>query len=242
MTPGAKQRWLPYLSSILLHSVFVLLVVGGWFKSKIDTPALETLAIHAVVVDPRRLVAPSPSEIKSEPVSAPVVVSKPALNKLRTPSVSKKISTTNLAPIKKTPLQKSATEKDATQKLPFEKMLALKPDAQQLAELRQQMDVEVHDLAVRQSGLVLQWAAAIQARVTSKWIRPMSARAGLECRVAVTQVQGGAVVAVKVLDCNADETVRQSIEAAVYRASPLPPPPDPSLFERNLELRFKPND
>jgi colicin import membrane protein len=45
-----------------------------------------------------------------------------------------------------------------------------------------------------------------------------------------------------VLSCNGDETVRQSIEAAVYRASPLPPPPDPALFERNLEIRFKPND
>jgi colicin import membrane protein len=36
--------------------------------------------------------------------------------------------------------------------------------------------------------------------------------------------------------------VRQSIEAAVLRASPLPVPPDPSLFERNIEVRFKPND
>jgi len=36
--------------------------------------------------------------------------------------------------------------------------------------------------------------------------------------------------------------VRESIESAVYRASPLPPPPDPALFERNLEIRFKPVD
>ena len=74
------------------------------------------------------------------------------------------------------------------------------------------------------------------------WIRPAAARGGLDCRVAVTQVPGGTVVSVKVLECNGDEVVRQSIEAAVYRASPLPAPPDPSLFERNLELRFKPND
>ena len=49
-------------------------------------------------------------------------------------------------------------------------------------------------------------------------------------------------VAVRVLACNGDDTVRQSIEAAVLRASPLPVPPDPSLFERNIEVRFKPND
>jgi colicin import membrane protein len=35
--------------------------------------------------------------------------------------------------------------------------------------------------------------------------------------------------------------VRESIAAAVYRASPLPPPPDPSLFDRNLTITFKPD-
>ena len=87
-----------------------------------------------------------------------------------------------------------------------------------------------------------QWAAAIQAQIQRNWLRPPSARAGLECIVAVTQVPGGVVAAVRVLSCNGDDAVRQSIEAAVYRASPLPPPPDPALFERNLEIRFKPND
>ena len=35
--------------------------------------------------------------------------------------------------------------------------------------------------------------------------------------------------------------VRESIEAAVYRASPLPPPPDPALFDRHLRIDFKPD-
>jgi hypothetical protein len=35
--------------------------------------------------------------------------------------------------------------------------------------------------------------------------------------------------------------VRQSIEDAVRRASPLPAPPDPALFEREIILRFKPD-
>ena len=73
------------------------------------------------------------------------------------------------------------------------------------------------------------------------WIRPPSARAGLRCTVHVTQVPGGTVTSVVVGDCNADPAVRQSIESAVYRASPLPPPPDPSLFDRNLTLEFAPD-
>ena len=96
--------------------------------------------------------------------------------------------------------------------------------------------------AARAASLSAQWAAAIQARVQRAWIRPPSAQAGLDCRVAVTQAAGGPVIRAEVKECNGDEAVRQSLEAAVFRASPLPPPPEPSLFERNIELRFRPND
>jgi colicin import membrane protein len=58
----------------------------------------------------------------------------------------------------------------------------------------------------------------------------------------VTQAPGGTVLRAEVKECNGDEAVRQSLEAAVFRASPLPPPPEPSLFERNIDLRFRPND
>jgi colicin import membrane protein len=114
--------------------------------------------------------------------------------------------------------------------------------AEREADLRRQLEAEERGAAARSSGQAAQWAAAIQGRIQRAWIRPASARAGLDCTVAVTQVPGGEVVAVRVLACNGDDTVRQSIEAAVLRASPLPVPPDPSLFERNIEVRFKPND
>jgi colicin import membrane protein len=41
---------------------------------------------------------------------------------------------------------------------------------------------------------------------------------------------------------NGDEAVRRSIEAAVYKASPLPAPADPSVFDRNLRLEFRPTE
>ena len=114
--------------------------------------------------------------------------------------------------------------------------------AEREADLRRQLAAEENAQRVRASGAGAAWAAAIQARIQRAWLRPDSARAGLDCTVNVTQVPGGEVVGVKINGCNGDETVRQSIEAAVYRASPLPEPPDPALFERNIEVRFKPND
>lgn len=110
------------------------------------------------------------------------------------------------------------------------------------AELKRRMAEEEQRAAAVDAGLLAQYVAQIQARVQRAWIRPPTARAGLNCVVYVTQVPGGEVVGVRVGECNGDDYVRQSIEAAVYRASPLPKPADPSLFERNLKLEFKPDE
>ena len=110
------------------------------------------------------------------------------------------------------------------------------------AELRARMAAEERQLAAQNSGLLAQYQAQIRSRIERAWIRPPNARTGLNCEVRITQVPGGEVVGVRVGNCNGDESVRQSIEAAAYRASPLPLPADPNLFDRNLLVTFKPQD
>jgi len=110
------------------------------------------------------------------------------------------------------------------------------------ALLRQQLAAEEARMAAERSGLLAQYIALVQQKIERNWIRPPSARPGLECIVRVAQIPGGEVVSVQVVKCNGDEAVVRSIENAVYKASPLPDPADPSLFERNLQLVFKPRD
>jgi colicin import membrane protein len=50
------------------------------------------------------------------------------------------------------------------------------------------------------------------------------------------------VTGVTIGSCNGDEAVQGSIEAAVYRAAPLPEPTDPAVFDRDLVFNFRPND
>jgi colicin import membrane protein len=117
-----------------------------------------------------------------------------------------------------------------------------KAQAAKEAELKAQLAAEEgRDNAVN-SGLLNQYVALIQQKIIRNWIKPPSAKAGLECEVKVTQAQGGTVLSVEVGRCNGDAAVRTSIEAAVQRASPLPAPPDPRLFERNLLFNFKPTE
>jgi colicin import membrane protein len=138
---------------------------------------------------------------------------------------------------------KAAKEKAERERQAREKaaqQAALKARQQREAELSAQLAAEERLAAARASGLQNQYIAQITARIERAWIRPPSATVGLDCEVRVTQVPGGVVTGVTVGRCNGDEAVRQSIQAAVYRASPLPEPPDPSLFDRNLRFNFKP--
>jgi colicin import membrane protein len=110
------------------------------------------------------------------------------------------------------------------------------------AELRRQLADEEHVSAVESGPLRDRYITLLRNKIQNAWIKPASATAGVDCLVQVTQVPGGEVTGARVTQCNGDAAVRQSIENAVYRASPLPDPPDQALFERNLSLRFRPNE
>ena len=110
------------------------------------------------------------------------------------------------------------------------------------AELRRQLADEEHVSAVQSGPLRDRYITLLRNKIQNAWIKPPSATPGIDCLVQVTQVPGGEVTGARVTQCNGDAAVRQSIENAVYRASPLPDPPDPALFERNLSLRFRPNE
>jgi colicin import membrane protein len=110
------------------------------------------------------------------------------------------------------------------------------------AELKRALASEEEGEAFQRSGVVDEYRTLLTQTVERNWIRPPSAKAGLECTLYVTQVPGGAVSDVKVGTCNGDEAVRQSVANAVYRSSPLPAPRDPRAFSRELVIVFKPTE
>jgi len=110
------------------------------------------------------------------------------------------------------------------------------------AALQRALADEEEGAAVARSGVVDEYRALLVQTIERNWMRPPSARAGLQCTLYVTQAPGGTVVDVKLGACNGDQAVRESITTAVYRASPLPAPRDPRAFERRLEIVFKPTE
>jgi len=138
--------------------------------------------------------------------------------------------------------RKKAAEQKAQAKAARQRQADAAAAASREADLEARLAREQQHTDAVSAGLLDRYLTDITARVERNWIRPASAKEGIRCVINVTQVRGGQVAAVQLGECNGDAAVRQSIQDAVYRASPLPPPPDPTLFDRNLKLVFAPHD
>jgi colicin import membrane protein len=97
--------------------------------------------------------------------------------------------------------------------------------------------------AARVQGVVAEYIGYIQERIQRSWLRPPGSPAGLSCVVQVGLIPGGEVARVQIVRSSGDPVFDRSVESAVYKASPLPLPPDAALFKhfRELRLIFKPN-
>jgi colicin import membrane protein len=108
--------------------------------------------------------------------------------------------------------------------------------------MRAEIEAEEEYLNVQGSPAFQQWVGAVQNHVERNWLKPISARPGLSCTVRVGMIPGWEVVSVEITQCNGDEAVRRSIEAAVQKSSPLPRPPPGVPFERVVVFDFEPEE
>ncbi|MEO1594282.1 MAG: cell envelope integrity protein TolA [Pseudomonadota bacterium] len=106
------------------------------------------------------------------------------------------------------------------------------------AQLKDALDAELARQGAIDQGLQEKYIEVIRQRVRRAWRVPAGAAKDIVCTVRVRQLRSGDVVSVVVSDCPGGEALSRSLSIAVNRASPLPPPDDPSLFEPNLVLRF----
>ncbi len=253
---------LPIFLSVLVHLAVVALLGWGWWSYRAPKPVPQQLAIEAtIVVD--KAVTPEPAASAAAPVPpAPVPVPAPAPVPMPPPvqlSAEKQQQAQReqeqeqherAAHERESREQREHAAAEATRKEQEAAARKAAEAAQRVAqekarresELRAQLAVEERINAARGSAATAEWLSLIRDRVTHAWIRPPSARPGVNCEVRVTQVPGGVVTGVQIGSCNGDAAVRESIEAAVYRASPLPSPTNPDAFDRNLTFTFHPDE
>jgi colicin import membrane protein len=136
--------------------------------------------------------------------------------------------------------KKAAEERKLAEQKKLAEQQAAAERAARVADLQQSLRED--EQASVASGALASWQSEITSRIQNAWSRPPSAQPGIKCVLNVSLVPGGSVTGVSLGQCNGDEAVRQSIQTAVYNASPLPAPPDGIPFPRQLIITFQPTN
>ena len=140
---------------------------------------------------------------------------------------------------------KRRAERDAQAKAAAEKKRAAEEARQRderEADLKKLLADEELRTGAAFQGLKASYVRAIQAHVEQRWYEPPGIAAGMSCTIIVSQIPGGEVTGMRFGTCNGSAAVRQSIETAVRNSSPLPRPPEPGLFSREVQLVFTPKE
>lgn len=252
--------------SIALHAVLVgLLIVGLSLPER--EPQQVVLPIDAVVVDDTVLEAAGQKRRKDERVAdekrkreeAEVEAERLEQERLEKQQEQKRQEEQQRLESEQVAEQQARAEAEVKQKTEAEaiqkseqqaKAAAEKKRAAQDAKLRQEREADLRaQLAEEETrtsagfqSLKSSYVRAIQAHVEQRWYEPPGTTQGLVCRIFVMQIPGGEVVGMRFGSCNGGAALRQSVETAVRNSSPLPAPPDPALFEREVELVFTPKE
>ena len=149
---------------------------------------------------------------------------------------------------KLTEVKKQQEELDKKRKLEEEKKKKEEEEKKRkTAEeaLRKQMEAEQREHEAEQlredQALLAQYSSRILSAISQEF-NLTGLPPGLSCVLRIRTVPGGEVVAVQIATSSGNPVFDQRASDAVTKASPLPVPEDPRLFEkmRDIRLTFKP--
>ena len=135
--------------------------------------------------------------------------------------------------------------------LAFEKMLREQAAREQQQLATQEQERQMRELLARQQAAAAQaardkslasWSDKIRARVRSNIILSREVPGNPEAIFEVALLPNGEVLTVRKRKSSGNPTYDDAVERAIMKSSPLPMPDDRSVFQRNLELKFHPQD
>lgn len=109
------------------------------------------------------------------------------------------------------------------------------------AQLERMMrDDAARTAAARNAAAADAYVNAIRGKVRGNLLRPPGLAGNPEAVFEVDQLPSGEVLAIRLKRSSGIPALDEAIERAIMRSSPLPLPASRELFERTLELRFRP--
>ena len=267
-----KKKPIVLLAAIAFHFILIILLGVNLSSSEVHKPASsDKKTIKAVVVDVAKIEAEANKLKKADDKKKKKNIEQKekakkqlAAEKKRLADIKKKqtiekkhlddLKKKNLAEKKRIESEKKKIEAEKRKQEELEakrKLDEKKRRKDEAAELQRKLaDEERMEAEARQAkeknsklqSLRSQYVRLIEQKVERNWLRPVTSTSSMSCEVIVTQTSLGDVMDVSLKKCANDLAFQRSIERAVRKASPLPPPPSPEVFDREIHFTFKPRN
>jgi len=257
-------RWL----AVAMHAAFVLLLVFGvaWQKRhsepaaivdlwssmappRVEPPAPPPKPEPRVERPPEPKAQPPKPEVKRDP--KPDIALRERLEKERKAKEQQELEKKKVADARK--------KEDDAKKLKAQQQAELKKKEDALEKERLAKEVEAKRLAQEKDALTAKLAkerasaqqslndkyiTLIQSHVRRQIVEPPNLQGNPQVEFDVVLIPGGEVLTVKLKRSSGVPAYDAAVERAILKASPLPLPPDPALFQqfRELNLRIRPRE
>ncbi len=233
------------LLALVVHIVFFGLLIFGfsWSRQVASPPAMsvelwQSLPDMAVTLPPPAPRIEEPVQPPPPPPPAEVVV-KPEIvipDKTIKPKVEVK-------PVVAPPEKKKVEMKPVPEKVVERKSVESDPIERAAAQQAEQAARERAEQAAARAGVVDEYAAKINAKIRGNivwWEQVVPGRA----EFFVTLLPGGPVLKAELKKSSGNEAYDKAVERAILKSTPLPVPPDVSLFSRfrEMSMGFNPAD
>jgi colicin import membrane protein len=236
--PQAPGRRASIALAVAVHVLLAAFLIYGVHWQSERPEAVEVELVRSVPVQPAA--EPPPPEPKPEPRPEPTPKPEPKPEPKPLPPPKPDIAVKEKEKPKPPPKEEPKPKFD-----PFQE--ALKHETEQLAQ-RKAVDAAAAELAQLKSAqaatardrAVADYLSKIRAKIRGNIMLPPGLKGNPEAMFDVTQLPSGEILGVKLKSSSGNAALDAAIERAILKSSPLPKPGQSDVFNRNLELKFRP--
>lgn len=220
--PGKRMAW---VMAVAVHALLAILLIYGirW-----QTSAPEAVSVD-LVSDLPPMSAGTPAVPAQEPVPKEEPPAPPKAEILR-----------------KEPEKPKTIKEKATQSLDsISKLLQRETDRMLNSRIadaasRAQAQLKASQATTARNKGLADYLSKVRGKIRGNIVLPPSINGNPESVFMVTQLPSGEVLSVKLMTPSGNSALDAAVERAILKSSPLPKPDDPSLFVRELEIKYRP--
>jgi colicin import membrane protein len=243
-------KWSAVLLAVLMHALLALaLVVGVRWQTR-PVPVVAEIWVAApepVAAAPEvpAAIEPPPPPRKAAPAPEPEVAPPPKPDiKLKAPLPKKPKVETKVEKAPAPPSFDDLLAREESQldrrKLEQDKLRRAEEEARLLAQA--QADQEAQKRAAAQGRARADYQSKLRGKIRGNLVQPPNLKGNPVVQFTVAQLPSGEIIDVRLKRASSNQLYDAAVERAILKSSPLPKPDDASVFSRELDLTFCPDE